>query len=230
MNWKKIGKWALKIAPYAAMAIPGVGVPLGIAIQAGLGAANAKASGANWKQTLLGAGIGAGTGAIGAKIPGLGPTSSGAAKFLGGVANKGVGKSWQGALGNVAGQVGSNVAMGAAAGQPESGYEKYNRNANQYNDQVGGGSDYGAGVGNVSKWTGRVKANMAQGQEQYGSGQETGFSGSVMPEGGFSYEQNPMNQYNQNMPNLSMALFQGREDAKRRYAMMPPFQSADAGV
>lgn len=35
----------------------------------------------------------------------------------------------------------------------------------------------------------------------------------VMPQGGFSWNQNPMNQFNQSSPNLSMALHQGREEA-----------------
>ena len=45
----KVGRVALKVAPYAAMAIPGVGIPLGMAIAGASSAADKKLSGGTWK-------------------------------------------------------------------------------------------------------------------------------------------------------------------------------------
>lgn len=64
--WKTLGKGLLKAAPIAAMAIPGIGPVASMAIQGGLGAANAKVSGGGLKSMLLGAGMGA----AGAKLGG----------------------------------------------------------------------------------------------------------------------------------------------------------------
>lgn len=70
--WKSLGKGLLKVAPFAAMAIPGIGPLASMAIQGGLGAANAKASGGGWKDALLGAGTGAATAGIGGGAAGKG--------------------------------------------------------------------------------------------------------------------------------------------------------------
>jgi hypothetical protein len=108
---KKVGKVALKVAPYAAMAIPGVGIPLGMALQGGLAAANAKASGGNWKQALLAGGIGAGTGAIaGGALKGIGPSSGALAKFGAGAGGKLAGTGLAGAVGSGLGTVGQGYA------------------------------------------------------------------------------------------------------------------------
>lgn len=40
-------------------------------------------------------------------------------------------------------------------------------------------------------------------------------SGGVMPRGGFNYRNNPMNQEDQNNPNLATSIFQGRQDAMK---------------
>jgi hypothetical protein len=40
-------------------------------------------------------------------------------------------------------------------------------------------------------------------------------TGQAMPKGGFRYSENPLNQYDQSSPNLSMALHQGRQEAIR---------------
>jgi hypothetical protein len=60
----------------------------------------------------------------------------------------------------------------------------------------------------------------------FNQGQQPGIAtprgqGGVMPRGGFSYNDNPGNQYNQNMPNLAESLFQGRQEAIRNQ----PFRS-----
>jgi hypothetical protein len=108
--WKNFGKIALKVAPYAAMAIPGVGIPLGMALQGGLSALDTKVSGGSWKDALISGGIGAGTGAVaGGALKGISPSSGVAAKLLGGaggVANTGK----VGMLGKALGDVGRTAA------------------------------------------------------------------------------------------------------------------------
>jgi hypothetical protein len=104
--WKTLGKIGLKVAPYAAMAIPGVGIPLGMAIAGGLGTANAKVSGQSWGKSLLSGGIDAGLSGVGAgALKGIGPTSGTAAKILKGATGGGeIGKV--GVLGKALGDTG----------------------------------------------------------------------------------------------------------------------------
>jgi hypothetical protein len=118
--WKNFGKIALKVAPYAAMAIPGVGIPLGMALQGGLAAANSKVSGGSWKDALLAGGIGAGTGAVaGGALKGIGPSSGVGAKLLKGAAGAGeAGKV--GVLGKTLGDIGINAATSKMS-TPQSG-------------------------------------------------------------------------------------------------------------
>lgn len=101
--WGKLGKVALKAAPYAAMAIPGVGVPLGMAISGATGAASKKLSGGSWKDALLSGGVDAGLSAIpGAKAAkGIAPSA------------KVVGKA---TLRNTVGNVGKSVLSGMTGG------------------------------------------------------------------------------------------------------------------
>jgi hypothetical protein len=42
---------------------------------------------------------------------------------------------------------------------------------------------------------------------------QPGVLSSVMPRGGYRYKQNPMNQLDQNVPNLAQSIFQGRQEA-----------------
>jgi len=116
---KKVGKVALKVAPYAAMAIPGVGIPLGLALQGGLAAADKKISGGSWKDALISGGIGAGLSAVGGKIPGLdkvaGLGTSKAGTFVnsavGGVNNK-IANAGSRGIGSILGNVGKEVGKG----------------------------------------------------------------------------------------------------------------------
>lgn len=80
--WGKLGKIGLKIAPYAAMAIPGVGPLAAAGIQAGISAAQKKASGGSWMDALKSGALSAGTSYAGAKIPGLDKITGGAGKGL----------------------------------------------------------------------------------------------------------------------------------------------------
>ena len=108
--WKTLGKIGLKVAPYAAMAIPGVGIPLGMALAGGLSAADTKVSGGSWKDSLLSGGIGAGTAAVGlGALKGIGPSSGVGAKLLKGASGaKDAGKL--GILGKALGDIGKNAA------------------------------------------------------------------------------------------------------------------------
>jgi hypothetical protein len=95
------------------MAIPGVGIPLGMAIAGGLGTANAKASGQSWGKSLLSGGIDAGLSGVGAgALKGVGPTSGTAAKILKGAAGGGeIGKV--GVLGKALGDMGKGTLTNA---------------------------------------------------------------------------------------------------------------------
>lgn len=206
---KKIGKVALKVAPYAAMAIPGVGIPLGMAISGASSAASKKIAGGSWKDALISGGIGAGTAAIGGKIPikGIGPSSSAVSKSVANVASKatgeggfkaGLGNVLKGAIGGigvpgVAGK-GAQGALGSAIGSEIMGSVA---NRGQSNPNPYRTPDYNPSVG------GAVSRPAA------------GTGGGAMPKGGFRYSENPMNQYDQSSPNLSQSIFQGRQEAIR---------------
>src|SRR5580765_4951806 len=116
--WSKLGKIGLAVAPYAAMAIPGVGIPLGMALQGGIAAAQSKASGGSWKNALISGGIGAAGAAVGAgALSKIGPSSGVAAKMLGGAAGK-AGLGTSGAIGKGLGTVGMQAANKALGGGP----------------------------------------------------------------------------------------------------------------
>jgi hypothetical protein len=77
-TWKKVGGYAMKAAPYAlAPFTAGASIPIGMAINGGVGAAQGAMNGGGLKGALLGGGIGAGT----AAIPG-GAAASGTVKNL----------------------------------------------------------------------------------------------------------------------------------------------------
>jgi hypothetical protein len=101
--WSKLGKGLLKLAPFAAAAIPGIGPIASMAIQGGLGAANAKTSGGGWKDALLGAGVGA----AGAKLGGLGSSTKGLSPSSG----------LLGKLGAIGKQTGTNFASSILPGE-----------------------------------------------------------------------------------------------------------------
>lgn len=84
--FKGLGKGLLKAAPFAAMAIPGIGPLASAAIGAGIGGASAKVKGGGLKDVLLGAGMGA----AGSKIPGLDKGLSPSGGFLSGLKQVGM--------------------------------------------------------------------------------------------------------------------------------------------
>lgn len=64
-TWKKVGGYALKAAPYVAAPFTGgLSIPIGMALQGGIGAATGAMGGGGLKGALIGGGIGAGLGAI----------------------------------------------------------------------------------------------------------------------------------------------------------------------
>lgn len=112
--WKTLGKIGLKVAPYAAMAIPGVGIPLGMALGGGLSALDTKVSGGSWKDALVSGGIGAGTSAVGlGALKGIGPSSGVTAKLLKGASGAAGNAGKVGILGKALGDMGANAAMSA---------------------------------------------------------------------------------------------------------------------
>jgi hypothetical protein len=106
---KGIGKVALKVAPYAAMAIPGVGIPLGMAIKGGIGAATGAMNGGGLKGALIGGGLGAAGGAAGA-LGGIGPSSGVLSKLGAGALGKATGTGLTGKIGSVLGGMATNAA------------------------------------------------------------------------------------------------------------------------
>jgi hypothetical protein len=72
----------------------------------------------------------------------------------------------------------------------------------------GGQSSNAGGGGYSSSPTSSFAQNM-------GGGSGKGAAANVMPQGGYDYDQNPMNQLNQRSPNLSQSIFQGRQEAIR---------------
>jgi hypothetical protein len=193
---KTIGKVALKVAPYAAMAIPGVGPLAAMAISAGTSAASRKLEGGSWKDAALAGGIGGATGYMGAKIPvkGIGP-SSGVAKAV-----------TKGAIAkNVAKKVGTSILTNAATGR-------------QPMDEGKSGPDWSTIVGGIVKdsitdhYRNSQAARTAPSSDSY-TPSVSRESGTIMPRGGYSYNDNPMNQVDQRNPNLAQSIFQGRQQA-----------------
>ena len=134
---KKVGKVALKVAPYAAMAIPGVGPLAAMAISAGSSFADKKLSGGSWKDAALAGGIGGATGYLGAKVPvkGIGPTASVAKGLTKGAIAK-----------NIAGNVAKSVLTNAATGGGGGGYAM--------DERTGGGGEGARKI--VCSWQGVV--------------------------------------------------------------------------
>jgi hypothetical protein len=105
--FKGLGKVALKAAPYAALAIPGVGPVAAMGIRAGIGAAQGAASGKGLKGALIGGGLGA--------IPVPGGGGAVATTFKEGLKQAGK-QAVKETLSNVAGQVAAPSRPAAGRG------------------------------------------------------------------------------------------------------------------
>jgi len=113
---KKVGKVALKVAPYALMAT-GIGAPAGMALAAASSIADKKLSGGSWKSALLSGGLSAGTYGVGAgALKGIGPSSKILSKVGAGALGKSAGTGVAGKVGSVLGNMGTNAAMNAVSG------------------------------------------------------------------------------------------------------------------
>lgn len=197
---KKVGKVALKVAPYAAMAIPGVGPLAAMGISAATSAADKKLSGGSWKSALGAGAIGAGTSLIGSKLPvkGIGPSAS--------VAKEGVKQSTKSVLGNMAKSSVSGL-LGGGGGSASSWKDLGKMGINA-------AINYGGGMGQQSR------------TPDFNPGPSGDFNGgnSRIPGGiirGVGPRNAPMSQMDQSNPNLAEFIGQGRREAIRNQ----PFRS-----
>lgn len=104
--FKGLGKVALKAAPFAAMAIPGIGPIAGATIAAGSSAADKKVSGGSWKDALLSGGMSAGLSALGG---GLGPSKNFVKEGVNAVDDKIASRGLGGMISNIAKSMGRGV-------------------------------------------------------------------------------------------------------------------------
>jgi len=179
--WGKLGKIGLKVAPYAALAIPGIGIPAAMAISGAANAASKKLEGGSWKDAALAGGIGAGTAAVGGgALKGIGPSSGVLAKLGAGAAGKATGTGVTGAIGSVLGNIGTQAIS-----------DKLSSAATAKPSLI---SDDPARGGIAGSPTGTAVPNSG-----------------TMPMGGYPYEQQSRNQVDQTMPNLAQSIFQGRQ-------------------
>lgn len=227
--WGKLGKIGLKIAPYAAMAIPGVGPLASMGIQAGIGAAQKKASGGSWLDALKSGGISGAASYVGGKVPGLdkiagagkglAPSGNFVKEAVSGTANKALGKGGvKSILGNIAKQTGKNILTDVAS-------------------RKGGGVD----VNNPSSWGGEWGGGDFSGQGNLGnriglppgamnfSGQDK-YRGDTGPQTAMPREDQGLSRFHRQMrrqlgpvmgvedqsnPNLANAIGAGRMEAMR---------------
>lgn len=183
---------------YAPMVIPGVGPYASMAINAGLNAAEAKRKGGSWKDAAIAGGIGAATSYAGGKIPGI--KGIGPSNYVRDAVAKTAGQGgFKAGLGNVLKGVAGGAGAPGVAGKGWQG-----KLGNIIGNEV---------MGAVSNRGGNSDSRVPSD----GIGPTVSPSaitrGGAMPRGGFKYSENPLNQYDQSSPNLSMALHQGRQEA-----------------
>lgn len=216
------------IASTASMFIPGG--QLGAIGKAG--STGAKLAGTAGKlsnfQKIMG-GVSAATGGSYAPKSGGGSDADYVRGDVNSVANRvngGGGGGWQGALNNILG--GRNNPSIYGNDMPSQGgiTGTLNRGGGNGSWQDALGSILG-GYGRQALDSGGNNGGGRQAPPDYNGGggqavprQNPGL-GPVMPRGGYRYNQNPMNQLDQSNPNLSQAIFQGRQDAMRNQ----PFRS-----
>jgi hypothetical protein len=155
--FKGLGKAALKVAPFAAMAIPGIGPLAAMGIRAATGAASGALGGGGWKGALLGGGLSA--------IPGGG--AGGAA--AGGAAKVGLKELAKGLTKGALQNFATGTATGLATGQGLKGALK------------GGGQAAGAGgVGGA----GGVKQALTTGAKQVAQNVGGHYAGQALQKAG----------------------------------------------
>lgn len=228
--WNKLGKIALQAAPYVAAPFTGGASLYAIPATQKLGEkwASSDAKKAAEKglapskfDKYLGmasnvASLASGTGALGkfgsAAYSGVNAANN--ASKLGKAASTAKTLSgWQQKI-----KQGSQIASMAMGGSPYAGQANVTSSVPQGN-QGGLGGWQGAlasGIGDLMN----SRNPSDQSAPQFTSGQQIPSNnrqayGPVMPRGGYGYNQDPMNQLNQNSPNLAQSIFQGRQNAMR---------------
>lgn len=206
--WNKLGKIALQAAPYVAAPFTGGASLMATGATQKLGQkwaehdaneAAKKGLGPSKFDSMLGKASGlAGaasslTGGFGGKLSGgkVG-TGLGAGASKASIASvpTGGGSGWQGALGSLIGKQG-----GSSGGDWQNVLSQLMASRNPGGDESSGTAVPRAESGSGLQTVGDRFAQQTRG---------------VMPSGGFDYNHNPMNQYNQNNPNLATSIFQGR--------------------
>ena len=182
----KLGKGALKVGKVAvpiALAATGVGLPAAVAASAALNAADKKASGGTWKQSLLAGGIGAGT----SLIPGAG----GVGGAVGGnVAKAGLKQVATGLAKGAATNFATGTATGLATGQGVKGALKSGASA------AGSGGMGGGGLAQAAKTVGKNVATNVGGHYAAKGLQKAGVPGELAATGGNVFSNYLGNQFN----------------------------------
>jgi len=224
--WRKLGKIALLAAPYIAAPFTG-----GLSLMA-TGAANKAVQKWNEKNAISDAAKGLAPSKFDKIIGKVGTASTIASSFIptnafGAVGALGKLGSGASKLGSVGSQVANTAGKIGGTAQKMSGFANTLKGIGQGAAGMGSGwqGALGSTLGKFGMSAAENAISNAGGNQDY---QQSGLgpsaipgnisSGGIMPEGGYSYEQNPLNQVNQNNPNLAQSIFQGRQDALKRRA------------
>ena len=204
MGWlSKLGKIALVAAPYVAAPFTG-----GASLMA-TGATNMALQKWNQKDAQKRA------------AQGLAPSKFD--KYLG-YASTGAGvASGLGAFGGLSGAAGAAGTAGKVAGAANTA-GKVSKFASTLNNVNKGLTIAGAAAPIVSELASRGGGSAASDARSTSGLSPSGLAmerNGVMPRGGYSYRENPLNQVDQSNPNLAMSLHQGRQEAIRNQ----PFRS-----
>lgn len=196
---KGIGKVALKVAPYAAMAIPGVGVPLGMAIKGGIGAATGALNGGGLKGALIGGGLGATGGAAGA-LGSIGPSSGVLSKIAGGA----LGKTSTGVAGKVGGILGGLATNAATSRLPPGAIDE----SGAFGQGTSGKSWKGVADAAMNAIPGAISSSAS-----YRTPKSSSASSQAVPRQVNQGGNAPGFQYGTNNPNLADSILAGRQNA-----------------
>ena len=249
--WNKLGKIALQAAPYVAAPFTGGASLMATGATQKLGqkwaAHDAKkaaekglapskfdkylgmASGVAGAASSLSGGFGGALGGAGKVGAGVGKGAN--LSSIASASTKAGGTSgWQKALGMAADYGKSKLGNTGGGNQQGGGWEQM---LQQVMASRNPGGEYGTPSFNPnSPQMPESPIGPSANFEQQQGGLGRTAQGPVMPRGGYDYDNNPMHQLNQNMPNLSQSIFQGRQDAMRdrdRY-MSPPISESGGPV
>ena len=213
--WNKLGKIALQAAPYVAAPFTAGASLYALPATQKLGEkwaehdakkAIEKGVAPSKFDKYLGmasnvAGFASGTGALGK----FGSAAYSAGKA--GTAAKAL-SGWQNKI-----KQGGQIASMAMGGSPYAGQANYTGNVAQSAGSALGGwqGALASGIGEIMR--GQDSGSSNQTAAARNPSPSSSSRGPVMPRGGFSYEQNPMNRRDQSTPNLAESIFQGRQES-----------------